>query len=174
MAVVLLALDGLLDESAELHCLGGFVVSELYRLTRATADIDVLAVGGMAGLARLKLLAGTGSELHQKYKVYIDIVTIADIPDGYEDRLVDYDVAGLHRIRIRALEKHDLALAKLSRNIDRDIEDIKRLAMGPGLDLNVLQARYEKELQGKLGRPDREGLTLRMWIEMLEELKGSS
>ena len=38
----LIALDGLLTEPVELHCIGGFVVTMQYGLSRGTADIDIL------------------------------------------------------------------------------------------------------------------------------------
>jgi hypothetical protein len=105
--------------------------------------------------------------------VYIDIVTVADVPDDYGTRLVPMHVDGLTRLRLRAFERHDLVLAKLCRNIDRDREDVVALTLGPGLDVDVLQQRYHDELRPKLGRPDREDLTLRLWIEMIEELRGT-
>jgi len=37
------------------------------------------------------------------------------------------------------------------------------------LDLAILQRRYEKELRWQLGNPSRENLTLKLWIEMIEE-----
>ena len=100
-------------------------------------------------------------------------VTVADVPD-YDTRLVAMDVEGLERLRLNALERHDLVLAKLCRNIDRDREDVAALARGPGLDVEVLNQRYRDELRPKLGRPDREDLTLRLWIEMIEELRGGA
>lgn len=169
----LVALDGLLSGPTELHCLGGFVVSELYGLSRSTADIDVLVVRGQGGPAHLAALGGKGSDLHRKYGLHIDVVTVAEVPEHYEARLVDFDVAGLRHLRIRALERHDLALAKLSRNLDRDVEDIKRLALGPGLDVEVLRARYTSELAWQSGRREREALTLKLWIEIIDELRQS-
>ena len=37
-------LDGLLAEEVELHCCGGFVVTQLYRVARTTSDVDFLGV----------------------------------------------------------------------------------------------------------------------------------
>jgi hypothetical protein len=95
--------------------------------------------------------------------VYIDIVTVADVPDDYDTRLETMDIEGLTRLRLKVFERHDLVLAKLCRNIDRDREDVVALARGPGLDIDVLQQRYQGELRPKLGRPEREDLTLRLW-----------
>ena len=84
------------------------------------------------------------------------------------------NVDGLTPLRLRAFERHDLVLAKLCRNIDRDREDVVALARGPGLDIDILRQRYRDELWPKLGRPDREDLTLQLWIEMIEELRGTT
>lgn len=37
------------------------------------------------------------------------------------------------------------------------------------LDLATLKQRYESEMRPYLSRPDREDLTLELWIEMIEE-----
>jgi hypothetical protein len=46
------------------------------------------------------------------------------------------------------------------------------LALGPGLDTEVLRTRYRDELRPTLGRPDREDLTLELWLEMIAEIRG--
>jgi hypothetical protein len=58
---------------------------------------------------------------------------------------------------------------EIDRNIDRDREDVKFLACVVPFDLQVLEERYVKELRPSLGIPEREDLTLRLWIEMIEE-----
>ena len=165
-------LDRELKRPAELHCFGGFVVAEHYGLARATADVDVLESRG-ADLTTIARLAGKGSPLHSRHKVYIDVVTIADVPDEYEHRLIDIDVLGLTHLRLRAFERHDLVLAQLARDTDRDREDVVAFARGPGLDINVLKDRYRQELRPKLGRPDRDDLTLELWVEMIDEIQSS-
>ena len=170
---MLVALERELTQDTELHCMGGFVLAEYYGLVRATSDVDVLESAG-TDTATIARLAGRGSPLHKRHRVYIDIVTVADVPDDYDTRLETMDIEGLTRLRLKVFERHDLALAKLCRNIDRDREDVVALARGPGLDVNVLQQRYRKELRPKLGRPEREDLTLRLWIEIIEEIRGGA
>ena len=46
---------------------------------------------------------------------------------------------------------------------------MKYLAKIVPLDLEVLEQRYQKELRWQLGNPEREDLTLRLWIEAIEE-----
>lgn len=43
------------------------------------------------------------------------------------------------------------------------------LARTVPFDLDILRDRYQTELRVYLGNPDREDLTLRLWIEMIEE-----
>jgi hypothetical protein len=170
---MLVALDLELTQDTELHCTGGFVLAEHYGLVRTTGDIDVLESAG-TDKATIARLAGRGSPLHKRHRVHIDIVTVADVPDDYDTRLETMDVEGLTRLRLKVFERHDLVLAKLCRNIDRDREDVVALVRGPGLDVEVLSQRYRDELRPKLGQPDREDLTLRLWIEMIEELRGGA
>ena len=163
-------LDTLVDGPVELHCLGGFVIAELYDFARVTADVDVIHVRGATPVA-LADLAGQGSELHRRHKVYLDIVTVASVPENYQERLIDLFPGEFRNLRLKAFERHDLVLAKLARNIDRDREDVKRLAAGPGLDPQVLKQRYETELRYQFGRPEREDLTLELWLEMIQEVQ---
>ena len=110
--------------------------------------------------------------MHARHCAYIDVVTVAEVPDDYESRLIDMQAKGLTHVRLLAFERHDLVLAKLARNTDRDREDVIALARGPGLEVDVLRVRYQDELRPTLGRPDREDLTLALWIEMILEVVG--
>jgi hypothetical protein len=94
---------------------------------------------------------------------------VAKVPENYEDRLTEMFAGEFRRLRICALDPYDLALSKLERNIQRDRDDVKHLARAIPLDLKILKERYEKELRWQLGNPKREDLTLKLWIEMIEE-----
>ena len=114
-------------------------------------------------------VAGPGSPLHEKHGLYLDYVTVATVPENYEDRLVEMFPDVLHNLRLRALDPYDLALAKLERNIQRDRDDVKHLARAVPFDLRLLRERYEQELRPYLARPEKEDLTLQLWIEAIEE-----
>jgi hypothetical protein len=161
--------DDVLSEDVELHCLGGFVVTMLYGLRRSTADVDVLAVTGRSAWRYLADLAGKGAELHRKCGIYLDFVTMATVPEDYDQRLTEMFPETFRRLRLLALDPYDLALAKLERNIQRDRDDVKHLARIIPFDLDTLKDRYLKELRPLLGNPDREDLTLRLWVEAIEE-----
>jgi hypothetical protein len=163
-------IDAQLAGPTEIHCLGGFVVAEYYGLLRPTSGVDIIQARGASDLADLRRIAGKGSTLAKKHHVYIDIVAVADIPERYEERLIDVYAGEFRNHRVRVFEKHDLALAKLGRNQDYDREDVRRLAQGPGLEIAILERRYRDELRWRLANPEREDLTLELWIEMIKEV----
>ena len=158
-------LDSQLSEPVALHCLGGFVVIHVYGVARTTNDCDFIAWMPADSGAELLQLAGRDSPLHQKHRVYLDPVTVANYPDDYETRLTAIFEGQWRFLNLFALEAHDVALSKLERNYERDRDDVQRLAAAGRIDPKVLRARYEKELRGYLSRPEREDLTLNLWIE---------
>jgi hypothetical protein len=164
-------IDAQLSGPTEIHCLGGFVVAEYYGLARPTSDVDIIQVRGAATVVDVQRIGGKGSALAKKHRIYLDIVTVADVPERYEARLIDVYTGEFRNLRVRVFEKHDLALAKVGRNQDYDREDVRRFAQGPGLDVAILEQRYREELRWQLGNPERDDLTLKLWIEMIEELQ---
>ncbi len=110
-----------------------------------------------------------GGPLHKKYKVYLDRVGVAKVPENYEDRLTEIFPKVFKHLRLLALDSYDLALSKLERNIQRDRDDVKHLAKTVPFVLEVLKERYQKELRWQLGNPERGDLTLRLWIAAIEE-----
>lgn len=167
-----------LDDAASgevvFHCIGGFTMTQLYGLPRATADVDVLSITPNDQRKTLLEQARQGSLLHQKHGVYLDLVTMAAVPEDYEERLTEMFPKAFKRLRVFALDPYDLALTKLERNIQRDRDDVKHLARTLPLDLNLLWQRYQQELRPNLGNPTREDLTLQLWIEAIEEERAGS
>lgn len=163
--------DRVLSGPVELRCAGGFVVSVCYGLKRPTADVDVLSVVPDHRLAELLNVAGKGSPPARRHRLYIDYVTVATIPEAYEDRLQAVFPNRFRNLRLFALDPYDLALAKLERNLDVDRDDVRLLAITVPLDVKVLRERYLQELRPFLGNPTREDLTLDLWAELIEEAR---
>jgi hypothetical protein len=166
-------IDEKLSEKIEIECLGGFVITQIFGLARTTADLDVISVMPKNQSDFLFEIGGEGSVLHQKHKVYLDWVGIARIPENYDERLTEIFADTFQNIRFFALDPYDIALAKIERNIQRDRDDVKHLAKIVPFDLEVLKLRYEIELRPILGNPSREDLTLKLWIEAIEEERNS-
>jgi len=77
-------------------------------------------------------------------------------------------------LRLMALDPYDLALTKLERNIERDRNDVRHLARTVPFDLDLLRERYQTEQRPYLGNPEREDLTLKLWIEAIAEDRANS
>jgi hypothetical protein len=165
----LLELDSTAREEVRLDCIGGFVVNLVYGFSRPTGDLDVLEIAPAAAGRTMLELGMQSGPLHKKYKVYLDRVGVAKVPENYEDRLTEIFPKVFKHLRLLAVDPYDLALSKLERNIQRDRDDVKHLAKAIPFDLEVLKERYQKELRWQLGNPEREDLTLRLWIEAIEE-----
>jgi hypothetical protein len=161
-------LDGQLKAPVALHCLGGFVITQQYGIGRATSDIDFLAVVPRLTADDIEGIAGRGSPLHRKYRVYMQYVGVVTPPADYEGRLVRmFPSISWKRLTLLALETHDLALSKLERNADRDREDFLKLVKAGLLDPEIFRKRYFEELQPYLvGNVDWHDKTLELWMEM--------
>ena len=167
----LMDIDNFVTEDTYFHCLGGFVVTQLYGSSRTTSDVDFLTL--VQRNDDLITYAGMGSKLNQKYGLYLDPVGIANVPENYEDRLSEMYPGSFRHIHLLALDPYDIALSKIERNIERDRDDVKHLARTVPFDLDILKQRYHDELRVYLGNPEREDLTLELWIGMIEEDRGS-
>src|SRR5712692_7102398 len=110
-------LDGHATSETRLDCMGGFVVTQLYGFSRETSDLDVLLVAPQEQRTPLLELGIQGGALHRKYKVYLDYVGVAKVPEEYEERLTEMFPGAHKRLRLCALDPYDLALSKLERNI---------------------------------------------------------
>jgi hypothetical protein len=158
-------LDEALSEPIELYCIGGFVISMLYGLMRPTADVDYIAAVPRYRIEELKRLAGRGSRLAQRHKVYLQHVAVATLPENYETRLVEMYPGRFKKLRILAPDPYDLALSKLERNSPKDQEDVAYLAKTVPLDPQVLRDRYERELRPNLmARQSWRDGTLELWL----------
>ena len=159
-------LDGQLKEETTLHCMGGFALVQAYGLERATADIDVLAVLPYGTASPLLEIAGKESALRARHRIYLDVVTVASVPESYESRLSALYPECWRNLRLFVLEAHDLALTKLERNFERDRGDVEHLARSGYLKASILKERYIEEMRPYVtGRVSWHDQTLQMWME---------
>ena len=147
----------------------GLLSRSLYGLDRPTADVDVIELAPREASETLMKIAMQGSALHRKHRIYLDRVGVAAIPENYEERLTEMFPGTFRHLRLMALDPYDISLSKLERNSQKDRDDVRYLSRTVPLDLATLQQRYDTELRWQLGRPDREDLTMKLWIEMLSE-----
>lgn len=158
--------DEALPEPTEIRCLGGFVITLLHGFPRPTSDLDYIETIPAHAASFLQEVAGLDSQLHAKHGVYLQYVTVADLPESYEDRLTPL-FAGLYRnLRLVVLDPYDLLLSKLTRNSPIDQDDVEYLTNTMRLDPLILSDRYYKELRPiAMGDLDKHDQTLRFWID---------
>jgi hypothetical protein len=142
-----------------------FVLAAVHGLPRPTADVDYIAAIPSDSLEELERIAGRQSTLAKQQGLYLQYVTIADVPEDYEQRLTELFAGQFSRLRLLALDVHDLVLAKLVRNSPVDLEDAKFLANAGVIDEKLLKKRYERELRPNLSNEKRHDLTLAIWLE---------
>ena len=157
--------DAQLSQPVFLHCLGGFVLLVAHGLPRPTGDLDFISVVPKEAASTLEDIAGAESKLAKRFGLHLQYVTIADYPEGYEDRLTEVLPGSFNHLKLFALEVHDLVLAKLVRNSPIDIEDVKYLASIGRLNPVTLGERYQRELRPYLSNEGRHDLTLKLWLE---------
>ena len=141
-------LDSLLREPIKLHCIGGFAVVAAYGLPRSTNDLDYFSLEPYNRARDLQDIAGEGSPLARKYKVHVHHAAVATVPENYETRLTQLFPARFKNLGLFVLDPY-----KLSRNLERDREDVSYLANTKKLYPSVLRERYEKELRANLIGP---------------------
>ena len=93
-------LDQRAEEETRLDCMGGFVITQLYGFSRETADLDVLMIAPRKQVTPLLELARQGGELHRKYRVYLDYVGVAKVPEEYESRLTEMFPGAYEHLRL--------------------------------------------------------------------------
>jgi hypothetical protein len=169
------ALDEIATGPVDFHCIGGFVVTKKYGFQRETRDVDVLSITPNTQRQDFLHKGAEGSELHRKYRVYLDLVGVMEAyPQDYGTRLIEMYPGQLKHIRLLACEAHDLALMKLGRNIERDREDVKFLARRGFITSEGLKHRYEKEMRPYIAQPEqRTDPVIDLWVKMIREELGA-
>ncbi|SRR6266849_8946297 len=162
----LTALDAQLTEPVELHCIGGFVICFFYGLPRVTGDLDYYTA--IPAYVDLQTIAGEGSPLAQKHKIWLQRVAVNTMPEAYETRLTEMFPGQFKNLRLFAPDPYDYILSKLERNSGKDRDDADYLFKTQHLDSKVLRDRYEKELRPNLANENTHDLTLKLWIEIFE------
>ena len=159
-------IDHLLPDAIELHCLGGFVLVSLYGLTRRTGDVDYIEAVPTETSRILLSIAGHDTALAKKHKLQVHHVGgVAPLPEDYKERLVEMFPRRFSKLKLYALEPHDLMLAKLTRNSAVDRDDLRSLKQAGLVDVKVLRERYQRELRPYLANEKWHDQTMELWAE---------
>ena len=157
-------IDNALSRAVAIHCIGGFVLAVVHGIPRPTGDIDYIETVPRDARAELESIAGQGSAMAKKHRLYLQSVGIADLPDEYESRLERLPLE-LRHLSLWILEPYDLVLSKLTRNSPKDRDDVKFLIRKLHLDFATFYARWEKEMTPWIANRERHELTIQLWKE---------
>jgi hypothetical protein len=121
---------------------------------RGTKDSDVLETVDLGAdiRARLEAIAGRGSKLHVRHKLYVDIVS-GGLPFLTQSpRWVDVpDLnAGLTNLHVQVLHIVDVVVSKLKRFHPYDLQDIDAMVASGLVDHGLLIERFREAVDGYL------------------------
>lgn len=121
---------------------------------RGTKDSDVLETVDLGAdtRARLKAIAGQGSKLHVRHKLYVDIVSdglpfLAPLPRWLDVHDLNADLANVH---VQVLHVVDVVVSKLKRFHPYDLQDIDAMVERGLVDHGLLIERFREAVDGYL------------------------
>jgi hypothetical protein len=156
--------DTALSRPVSLHCIGGFVLMACYGIPRATGDIDYIGVVPRDAAKEVASVGGPDSALARKYRLFLQGVGVADLPDDYESRLQELDL-DLRNLKLWVVDPYDLLLSKLPRNGPKDREDAKFLIQELRLEFATFYSRWQQEMAPWIPNKERHELTVQLWKE---------
>mgnify|MGYP001616386803 CR=1 FL=1 len=121
------AIDKHLAHPFRLDVIGGAAALLAFRIKSGTLDID--AANSVVGIGKACKAARRDTGLD----IPLGTAAIYDGPYEHESRMKRLRLRGLIRLQVFVPEKHDWALMKIVRLIDKDIEDIREVADKVGL-----------------------------------------
>lgn len=126
--------------------LGSFAEDELPEVAWLSVEADLAFFDEAGGLEKADKVDGAIGELsqfhetHSYYAQGVDLTT-AKLPNGWQDRLVDFSRDDASPAHAKCLEKHDLVIAKLVAMREKDLAFATALIDAGLVDLDVLQRR---------------------------------
>jgi hypothetical protein len=157
------AIDTALVDRLEVFVVGGLAAIVKYDAAVKTADMDVVS-GRDQQLLRAARVA---SEVTGVY-LSIDPATITQLPWNYEDRLRLVRGLRFKKLTMIVPDKYDLALSKMIRGDEHDLEAIESIHEQHRLSEKTLVKRFEEELRGiVVGDPRNINLNMVQLVKVL-------
>ncbi|MBI4375835.1 MAG: hypothetical protein HY549_05230 [Elusimicrobia bacterium] len=128
------------DEPITLQIVGSTALMLQADYTRGTKDSDVLeSSGGPLPLKeRLLALAGRETDLHKRFRLYIDVIDRAILFLPQQPEFRPLQGLALKNFKIEVLAVNDVVLSKLKRYNRDDTNDIRTMAAKGLIDHNLL------------------------------------
>lgn len=154
--------DELLTADCALIIIGGAAASLAYGATRTTTDID-LATEPPKHLQAALELARTETGI----SIPVSYVGLHEPPYAFEDRLTVLKSPVLNKLHLYVPERHDLALMKMVRGYENDIQAIEEIHQTYPLKFEILIERFMDEMTQVRGNPSYIRLNFLLMVEAL-------
>ncbi|MDY6904328.1 MAG: DUF6036 family nucleotidyltransferase [Thermodesulfobacteriota bacterium] len=161
--------DALLErnfhENVYLILIGAASLIVKYNLKRATNDIDIMDTGIPRGH-----ISGLGTLLAQLgYHVVSD--AIVHLHPDYLERLEQVTQKG--NVSVLSLGPYDLAISKISRGLERDIDDIIVSDLLETVKIHELERLYADAVTYWIGNPEHFRLNWDMFLDAYEKYQNN-
>jgi len=132
------SIDGQLTQSCTVVVIGGSAVAAIDP-AHATTDIDLLAPGSRDFDEAVERLRSIGAPT-----LPVQVVTIAEGPEGFADRVLVVPIEGALKLSVFVPERHDLAMMKLARGYEHDLQALEDIHRIEPFDLETLVSRFHE------------------------------
>jgi hypothetical protein len=155
------AVDRNLSATVRVVIIGGGAAALAYGLLSTTEDIDTYqSMSVDLAHASERAVEETGLAIPMADSA------VADVPYHSEDRLLR-QLPDLTNLEIWVLEKHDLALSKIFRGHEHDLDQLHELHLANALSFDILVQRFRDECTHVIGDPRRLRTQFLMLIRLL-------
>ena len=141
----LLAIDENLKKPFDLIVIGGTAAALAYQVSNFTKDIDTVNNVLPILSAYKAAIKKTG------LNIPLGPVGVEDGPWLYEDRLVEYRISGMTKLKIKVPERHDLVLMKMVRGQENDIDTACQIHKNVPLQFEIIIDRILSEMTQVIG-----------------------
>jgi hypothetical protein len=140
------AADSYLKSPIDLVIIGGAAAALAYKASKTTTDIDT--ANRMPEELQLAFEAATEKT---GLAIPVSMAGVFDPPYCYEDRLQQYDQINLKFLKVYVPEQHDLALMKIVRGYENDIQTICEIHENTPFCFETLIERFLTEMTQVIG-----------------------
>ncbi len=144
--------DHTTSERIPLRVIGSTALMLLAEYERGTKDSDILKAAALTEPVQQRLLelAGPGTRLHRKHRLYLDFVTpgITFLPRPPLFHPVPDLDASLRHFEVQALDVVDTVVGKLKRFAANDLSDIQAMVDLDLVDPGRLLERFRSAVEG--------------------------
>lgn len=145
----LIETDRHLDRRCELIIVGGAAASIAYSANRTTTDIDT-----QNKLSEALENAFERARKETGFLVPVSYVGgVCEGPYDYEDRLEPFFHENFKNLLIYVPEHHDLALMKIVRGNENDVQGITDIQKNHPFDFDILTNRFKNDMTHVIGHP---------------------